>query len=138
MRRLTLLLRFEIQATPPAGDPPAFDIKSGPGTVTLLEGDASGVPTEASYETHVTLTGDTSFIEEGEMALDYGTLRLSTVGAGVLEPTPEEGVSKGAVIFQVVGAGRLSGATGLLSSNFEFQTGSGTAVEHQVLRLFLP
>jgi hypothetical protein len=138
VQRQTLLIRFELQATPPAGDPLGFDIKSGPGTVTLLEGEDSSGPTEVSYETHVTLTGDTSFVEEGEMAFDYGTLRLSTVGAGVLQPTPEEGISKGAVIFQVVGAGRLSGATGLLSSNFEFQADSGTAVEHQVVRLFLP
>ena len=55
-RRQTLLLRFEPQATPPAGDPPSFDVKSGPGTVTLLEGDDAGVPTEASCETHVTMT----------------------------------------------------------------------------------
>ena len=138
MRRQTLLLRFELQATPPAGDPPNFDVKSGAGTVTLLEGDPFGVPTGASYETHVTLTGPTSFVEEGEMALDYGTLRLSTVGAGILEPSGEEGISKGAVTFEVVGAGQLSRVSGLLSSNFEFRTDTGTAVEHQVLRLFLP
>jgi hypothetical protein len=138
MRRLTLLLRFELQATPPTGAPPRFDIKSGPGTVTLLEGDASGVPTEVSYETHVTLTGDTSFLEEGEMALDYGTLGLSTVGAGVLEPSERAGISRGAVIFRIAGTGRLSGASGLISSNFEFDTETGTAVEHQVVRLSLP
>ena len=137
MRRQTLLMRFDNTATPSAGDPPSFDIKSGPGTVTLLEGDPSGVPTEVSYETHVTLTADTSFVEAGEMAMDYGTLQLSTVGAGVLQPTGEEGISKGAVIFEAVGAGRFSGATGLITSNFEFNTATGTAVEHQVLRLFL-
>jgi hypothetical protein len=138
MRRQTLLLRFEPQATPPTGDPPSFDIKSGAGTVTLLEGDPTGVPAEASYETHVTLTGDTSFVEEGEMAFDYGTLILSTVGAGILEPSGEEGISQGAVTFEVVGAGGLSGVTGLLSSNFAFRTETGTAVEHQVMQLFLP
>ena len=138
MRRQTLLLGFELQATAPAGDPPAFDIEPGPGAVPLLEGEASGVPTEVSYVTHVTLTGGTSFLEEGEMRFSYATLQLSTLGAGVLEPTPEEGLSEGAVVFRVVGADRLSGATGLLTSNFEFQAASGTAVEHQVLRLFLP
>ena len=35
-------------------------------------------------------------------------------------------------------AGRLRGATGLLSSNFEFQPATGAAIEQQVLRLFLP
>jgi hypothetical protein len=138
VRRQTLLLRFELQATPPAGEPPAFDIKSGPGAVTLLEGEDGGLPDEVSYETHVTLTGETSFLEEGEMQFGYGTLRLSTVGAGLLEPTPEDGLSRGAVVFRVVGAGGSSGVTGLLTSNFEFQAASGTAVEQQVLRLFLP
>jgi hypothetical protein len=138
MRRQTLLVRFELQATPPTGDPPGFDIKSGPGTVTLLEGDASGVPTEVSYETHVALTADTSFVEEGEMALDYGTLRLSTVGAGVLEPSEQEGISRGAVIFRIAGTGPSTGAAGLVTSTFEFDTRTGTAVEHQVVRLVLP
>jgi hypothetical protein len=42
------------------------------GVVTLLEGDDSGVPTEASYETHVTMTSETSFVEEGEIAFHGG------------------------------------------------------------------
>jgi hypothetical protein len=138
MRRQTLLLRFEPQATAPEGDPPSFDVKSGPGTVTLLEGDDSGVPTEASYETHVQMTGRTTFDEDGELAVDGGGLRLRTTGTGVMEPAAEEGTLRGAVTWEVEGTGRLSGATGLLSSNFEFQPEKGTAVEHQVVRLFLP
>jgi hypothetical protein len=138
MRRQTILLRFEPQATPPEGDPPSFDVKSGPGTVTLLEGDEAGVPTEASYETHVTMTGETTFLEDGEIAFDGGGLRLRTVGTGVIEPSPEEGTMRGAVNWQVEGTGRLSGATGLVSSNFEFQSERGSAAEHQIVRLFLP
>lgn len=137
MRRQTLLLRFEPQATPPEGDPPTFDVKSGPGTVTLLEGDDSGVPGEASYETHVTMTGEASFVEDGTMAFDGGGLRIRTVGAGVIEPSAEEGTLRGAVTWQVEGTGRLQGATGLLTSNFAFQPEQGTAVETQVARLFL-
>jgi hypothetical protein len=138
MRRQTLLLRFEPQATPPAGDPPSFDVKSGPATIALLEGDDSWLPTEASYETRVTMTGETTFVEDGEIAFDGAGLRLSTVGAGIMEPTAEEGTMRGAVTWQVEGTGRLSGATGLLSSNFEFQPERGSAAEHQVARLFLP
>jgi hypothetical protein len=138
MRRQTLLLEFEPQATPPEGDPPSFDVKSGPGTVTLLGGDEAGVPTEASYETHVTMTGQTTFLEDGEIAVDGGSLRVRTVGNGVIEPSPEEGTLRGSVIWAVEGSGRLSGATGLVTSNFEFQPERGTAAEHQVVRLFLP
>src|SRR4051794_40095325 len=79
MRRLTLLIRFEPQATAPSGDPPGFDVKSGPGTVTLVEGDDSDLPAAASYETHVTMADGIHFLEEGEMTLDGGGLQISTV-----------------------------------------------------------
>jgi hypothetical protein len=138
MRRQTLLIRYEPQATPPAGDPPSFDVTSGPGTVTLLEGDDAGVPTEASYQTHVTMTGETTFLEDGELAVDGGSLRLETVGSGTIEPSAEEGTLRGSVIWKVEGTGRLNGATGLLTSNFEFKPDTGAAVEQQVVRLFLP
>jgi len=137
MRRQVLLMSFQPQATPPEGNPPAFDVKSGPGTVTLLDGDDQGVPTEASYETHVTMTGETTFVEDGVITVDGGELQISTVGAGVIEPSAEAGTLRGSVIWQTVGAGRLEGATGLVTSNFEFRPEQGTASEHQVLRLFL-
>jgi hypothetical protein len=138
MRRQTLLVSFQPQATAPQGDPPAFDVKSGPGTVTRLGGDESGGPTEASYETHVTMTGETTFVEDGVITFDGGGLRVSTVGVGVIEPSPEEGTLRGSVIWTVEGTGRWNGATGLVTSNFEFQPELGTAQEHQVVRLFLP
>lgn len=138
MRRQTLLIRFEPQATAPSGDPPKFDVKSGPGTITLLEGDDSAVLAAASYETEVTMTDDTHFLEEGEMILDGGGLRISTVSSGVLEPSAETGTMRGAVIWQLEGTGRWSGTSGLLTSNFELQPESATSVEHQVVRLFLP
>jgi len=138
MRRLTLLIRFEPQATAPSGDPPRFDVKSGPGTVTLVEGDDSDLPAAASYETHVTMADGIHFLEEGEMTLDGGGLQISTVGSGVLEPSAETGTLRGAVTWQVEGTGRWSGTSGLLTSNFELQPESATSVEHQVVRLFLP
>ena len=112
MRRQTLLIRYEPQATPPAGDPPSFDVTSGPGTVTLLEGDDTGVPTEASYQTHVTMTGETTFLEDGELAVDGGSLRLETVGSGTIEPSAEEGTLRGSVIWKVEGTGRLTARRG--------------------------
>ena len=138
MRRLILLLSFQPQANPPSGEPPAFDVKSGPGTVTLLGGDDGSVPTEASYETHVQMTGETTFVEDGEITVDGGALRVSTVGAGVIEPSTEEGTLRGSVIWSVLGSGRMDGVTGLVTSNFEFNPEQGTAQEHQVLRLFRP
>jgi hypothetical protein len=138
VRRQILLVSFAPEATPPTGEPPALDVKSGPGTVTLLAGDDQGVPTEISYETHVTMTGETTFVEDGTITVDGGVLEVGTAGAGVIEPSPEEGTLRGSVIWNVVGSGRLRGATGLLTSNFEFRPAQGDAHEHRVLRLFLP
>lgn len=138
MRRQTLLLRFEPKPEPPSGDPPSFDVTAGPGTVTLLDGDDTGVPTEASYRTHVTTTGPDTFDETGELSLDGATLTLTTVGTGILQPAPQEGTLMGAVTFLAKGTGHLEGASGLLTSSFELQTDGSGSAEQQVLRLFLP
>jgi hypothetical protein len=138
VRRQTLLLRFEPKPEPPSGEPPAFDVTAGPGTVTLLDGDDTGVPTGASYRTHVTMTGPDTFDETGELSLDGGTLTLTTVGTGLLQPAPQEGTAMGAVTFLAKGTGRFEGASGLLTSCFELQTDGSGSAEQQVLRLFLP
>jgi hypothetical protein len=136
--RQTILLTFQPQATPPQGDPPTFDVKSGPGTVTLLEGADSAVPSQVSYETHVVLTGETSFDEDGQMTFDDGGLRLTSAGAGVIEPSAEAGTLQGAVLWRVEGTGGWSGTTGLMASSFLFQPDTGTATERVVARLFRP
>ncbi|WP_214368659.1 hypothetical protein [Pseudonocardia sp. H11422] len=140
MRRQTLLMRFEPKATPPAGDPPGFTVTTDAATVTLLEGDGGGLPTVASYETHVTMTGKTTFVEEGTLTFDTAGdgLRLSTVGEGLLEPSAEEGALQGSVIWRAEGIGSYAGTSGLITSNFVFEPERGTASEHQVARLFLP
>ncbi|GAA3061882.1 hypothetical protein GCM10010464_27700 [Pseudonocardia yunnanensis] len=115
-----------------------MNVNSGPGSVTLLEGDDSWVPTAAAYETRVTVTGQTAFVEAGEIVFDGAGLQLTTVGAGVIEPSAEEGTLRGAVTWQVEGTGRLSGATGLVSANFEFHPERRDAAEYHIVRLFLP
>ncbi|SDX75576.1 hypothetical protein SAMN05661080_01070 [Modestobacter sp. DSM 44400] len=138
MRRQTLLLRFEPRATPPTDDPPTFDVTSGPGTVTLLEGDEDGVPTSARYASHVTMTGEDTFEETGEITFDGGSFTLSTPIPGVMQEFPESGMVLGAVTWRVQGSGRFSGASGLVSSNFAFQTDGSGAIEEQVARIVLP
>jgi hypothetical protein len=138
VRKQTILLSFEPQGTPPSGDPPSFEVKSGPGQVRLLEGDETGLPTEASYETHVAMTSESTFVEDGLLSFDDGGLRLSTIGAGALEPSAEEGTLQGAVLWRVEGTGRFEGATGCLSSSFAVAMESGMGTEKQILRLFLP
>lgn len=138
LRKLTVLISFEPQGTPPSGDPPSFDVKSGTGKITLLEGDKTNLPAEVSYETHVEMTSESTFVETGSLSFDGGGLHLTTIGSGVLEPAAEEGTLQGAVMWRVEGAGRYEGATGLLSSCFAVNTENGVGTEKQVLRLFLP
>jgi hypothetical protein len=138
MRPLTLLLRFQPQATPPSGDPPTFDVTSGPGTVTVLDGDGDGAPTEASYVTHVTMTGEETFEETGEITFDGGTLRASTAVPGIMRAVEAGGTVLGSVTWQVEGTGRFDGATGLVSSSFAFQMDGSGIVEEQVVRILQP
>jgi hypothetical protein len=138
MKRQVLLVDFEPRSTPPQGTPPSFEVRSGIGTVTVLEGDADNVPENLTYTTRVTVTGETTFDEDGEITFDGGGFSLTTLGSGLLEPSAEEGIARGAVNWRVEGTGGWSGVTGLLSSNFEVDTATGNGREHQILRLFVP
>lgn len=137
MRRLTLLLRFEPQAVPGDTADVTFTVKSGGGAITVLDGADGDVPATASYETHVRMTGETSFVETGTYTLDGGGLTISTVGEGVMEPSPEDGALQGLVTWRVQGTGRYASAAGTVASSFVFEPERGVAVEHQVVRLFL-
>lgn len=138
MRRQTFHLRFEPRATEPEGQPPTFAVKSGPGVVRVVDGDPDGAPSEVSYSSQVRLTGEATLVEEGTMSLDGGELRMSTVGEGVMEPSPAEGFLRGAVLWRLEGTGRLAGVTGLVSSSFLHDAAAGAGVEHQIVQLFRP
>jgi hypothetical protein len=139
MRRLVMLMRFRDQATPPSGDPVSFSVRGESEQIVLLDGDGGTLPERAAYETKVVMTGEVSFVEDGTMTFgDADSLRFTTVGEGILGPSPEEGVLQGSVIWRVEeGEGRFAGATGLVTSSFEVQADSGQANEHQVLALYL-
>jgi hypothetical protein len=141
MRRLVMLVRFQGHATPPEGEPARFSVRGESDQITLLDGDGEMLPERAAYETQVTITGESSFVEHGTMTFDSDAdrLRFTTVGEGTLVPSAEQGVLQGSVIWTVgEGAGQFSRATGLITSSFTFLPDSGEASEHQVLRLFLP
>ena len=76
---------------------------------------------KASFESEVTLTGETSFDEVGTIRFGDSNhaLRFSTVGQGYLGKSPEEGLQHGSVMWRVDGGeGQFAGATGLITSNF--------------------
>ncbi|MCI0438334.1 MAG: hypothetical protein L0177_04295 [Chloroflexi bacterium] len=86
----------------------------------------------AQFESQVTLTGETSLDERGSVAFGEGNvLHFTTVGEGYIGPSPEEGVSQGAVIWRVEGGqGQFEGATGFITSNFTFSS-KGEVVDNQ-------
>ena len=133
-----MFAEFADQATPPEGDPPALTVHGESTQIRALEGDA---PAQAEFDTKVTMTGETSFDEQGTMTFDGGTggISFTTVGEGYLGPSPEEGLLQGSVIWRVEeGTGQFAGATGLITSNFVMKAESGEVAEKQVISLFLP
>lgn len=82
---------------------------------------------------------DGSFVEEGTIAYGRaGTVSFSTVGRGTVGPSPVEGWVHGTVMWIVTGGeGRLTGARGLITSNF-VASADGEVVDHQIARLYVP
>jgi hypothetical protein len=73
----------------------------------------------ASFESVVTLTGDSSFLESGSIRFGGSSLRFSTVGQGYLGVGAEATLKHGAVTWRVDGGeGQFAGASGLITSNF--------------------
>jgi hypothetical protein len=76
---------------------------------------------KAAFESEVTVTGETSFLESGSIRFGDGNhrLRFSTVGHGYLGDSPEPKLKSGAVMWKVDGGeGQFAGARGYITSNF--------------------
>ncbi len=95
--------------------------------------------TDASYENHVVFTGPSTFTETGTLRFDGGEIDVDTVGEGTLNPSPEEGLLQGAVVWTVTAArGSMEGAQGLITSNFLLDPATGRVDDQQVAVFFLP
>jgi hypothetical protein len=93
----------------------------------------------AEFESDVTMMGDTAFNETGAIRFGgAGSLRFSVVGRGTVGPAPQEGLNAGVAIWKVEGGdGKLSGVSGLITSNFFFNA-AGEVTDSQVGVLYLP
>ena len=105
------------------------------GLVATLEPVAGG---EASFESVVTLTGESSFLESG--SIRFGgrhSLRFSTVGQGYLGASADPSLKHGTVNWRVdSGEGQFAGATGLITSNFTVGP-NGEVVDNHFGLIFL-
>src|SRR4051794_41113540 len=74
----------------------------------------------AEFESVVTLTGESSFIESGTIRFGAGnSLRFSTVGQGYLGGSADPALKHGTINWRVDGGeGQFAGASGLITSNF--------------------
>ena len=115
----------------------SFTSQIGPNGLTSSNDPAEG--SDATFESEVTFTGETSFLETGTIGFgDGNSLRFSTVGNGYLGPSLESGISHGTVMWKIEeGDGQFAGATGLITSNF-FVTGSLEVTDHHFGVILLP
>jgi hypothetical protein len=76
---------------------------------------------KASFESEVTLSGETSFVEAGTVRFGDANhlLRFTTIGQGFLGKSADASVQHGAVMWRVEsGEGQFAGASGIITSNF--------------------
>lgn len=148
MRELVFALEFRGHAGPAPGLPRRRRARSAaPSQVlqTVLGPEALQASREAvaggsaTLESEIERFADGSFEEWGTIRYgDLGGVSFSTVGRGVVGPSPLAGWHRGAVIWEVTaGDGRFAGAQGLITSNFTVSA-EGEVVDDHVARFYLP
>jgi hypothetical protein len=129
MKQIIYAMQFQGQGGP-GGSPNVLKAATSSPSSTLtsvigpegLQGGVQAAPGgKASFESEVTITGETSFVESGSIRFGDGNhrLRFSTVGQGHLGDSPEPKLKSGAVMWRVDGGeGQFAGASGYITSNF--------------------
>jgi len=142
MKQIIYAMQFKGTAAPKAGvsgvitastRAPSCTLSSavGPagvtGTLLQLQGG------QASFESEVTLSGETSFRETGTIRFGDSnhSLRFSTIGQGFLGKSPDPTVQHGSVMWQVDGGeGQFAGASGIITSNFTLSAAGEVTDNH--------
>jgi hypothetical protein len=148
MREVIYTLRFRGKAAPfgtsgnllkaaTTAPSTSFTSRIGPDGLSSSSQPADGG--EATFESEVSFTGETSFLETGTISFgDGNSVRFSTVGSGYLDSSAQPGIKHGSVIWRIEdGSGQFAGATGLITSNF-FVTESLEVTDHHFGVLLLP
>jgi len=146
MRQLLYAMQFKGQAGPGDKEGTMFakttsdscritSTVSDAGLEGTLEPVAGG---RASFESVVTITGESSFLESGSIHFGRGnSLRFSTVGNGYLGACADPSLKHGTVNWRVDGGeGQFAGATGLITSNFTVGP-NGEVVDNHFGLIFL-
>jgi hypothetical protein len=148
MKQVIYAMQFKGSAAPKTGasgvmeastTSPSCTLSSivGPGGVT---GALLPVPGgKASFQSEVTLTGETSFTETGTIRFGDSNhaLRFSTVGQGFLGKSLDAALQHGSVIWRVDGGeGQFAGASGLITSNFTLSA-TGEVIDNHFGLIFV-
>ena len=145
MKQLVFALQFTGTASP-TGEGKLHAKTTAPGQTFRATFGPSGVQAAlepsggeaAAFESDVEMPGDGAFLESGTIMYGLsGSVRFKTVGHGILGPSPNKDLQRGAVTWEVVsGHGTLAGATGLITSNFTVGA-HGDVVDNQFAVLFM-
>jgi hypothetical protein len=130
MKQIVYSMQFKGQAAPVAGSSTVLKaITNAPSCLVTTMVGPEGVSgswqatagDKASFESEVTITGETSFLESGSIRFGEGNhrVRFSTVGQGYLGASPDPKLKNGSVIWRVdSGEGQFAAARGFITSNF--------------------
>jgi hypothetical protein len=129
MTQIFYAMRFKGKAGPGgssnvmkvATSSPSTTITSGVNQEFLYSNIASITGENTEFESEVTLTGDTSFLEKGTIRFGRrnNIVRFSTVGQGFLGDSVEPKLKSGTVMWRIDGGeGQFLGASGYITSNF--------------------
>jgi hypothetical protein len=93
----------------------------------------------ASFESEMTFTGRTAYLERGWVAFgDRHRLRFVTVGSGYLGPGPDPARRHGGATWRIEGGdGQFAAASGLITANLIVGPDDGIT-SHQCGVIFLP
>jgi hypothetical protein len=148
MRQMIYAMQFTGHAAPVAGKTDvlkatttasscAIESRVGPGGLdTVLRPIDGGA---AVFESEVTITGENSFLESGNIRFGNGHMfPFVTIGHGYIDSTADPELRHGTVTWKIEdGEGQFQGASGLITSNFTIDA-SGRVVDYHFGLLFVP
>lgn len=116
---------------------PGLVVRAAGGKITVLGGDAGLLSGPVSYETEVTMTGGSTFVEKGTLVIGDRRMSIDNVGEGVLEPSAQAGVMQGSRALARPGPVARWHDPRPPRDIIHARTGDWRSGENQVLRLFI-
>jgi hypothetical protein len=146
MKQIIFAMQFKGKAGPgPSANVMKASTSSPSATITTeigaegVRGSIKPAPGgKAEFESEVTLTGETSFLEKGSIRFGDGNrLQFSTIEHGYLGDSADPKLKSGAVMWRVDGGeGQFAGATGFITSNFTLSD-AGEVTDNQFGVIFV-